>query len=144
MNNLITLLDRVNLWNPLNSFDQFLENDPESVHFRTNHELNFIPNCDIEETDEDYLIWLDLPGISKNDLNIEMTENTITVSGERHQKCDKKRIVNQERHCGKFKRNFRLPLTVNSERIEAEHQDGVLKITIPKAEILKPRQIDIK
>lgn len=104
----------------------------------------FNPACDVEETESHYIASFDLPGISKDELKIELTDNQLTVSGERKSETKEKgarHIV--ERFHGAFQRVFTLPASVDASRVEANYQDGVLRIAIPKAEAAKPRRIQI-
>lgn len=105
---------------------------------------SFSPACDVEETDSHYLVSFDLPGVRKEDVKIELKENQLMVSGER--KSDKRDNAGRhivERFHGSFQRLFTLPSTVDTDKVEAGYQDGVLRIAIPKAEAAKPRQIKI-
>ena len=103
------------------------------------------PACNFDETDSHYLISLDLPGINKEDVKIEMQDNQLVISGERkEEKRDEK--VNRhsiERFYGSFMRAFALPNPVDPDKIEAAYKDGVLKIAVPKSVAVKPRQIRI-
>jgi HSP20 family protein len=104
----------------------------------------FNPACDVEETENAYLLSFDLPGVSKENVKIEVVDNQLLVAGER--KSEKKEnsarhIV--ERHHGAFQRAFALPASVDTAKIEASFRDGVLNVTIPKPEAAKPRQIAI-
>lgn len=123
--------------------DGFFGSDRQAA--RTD-ELSFCPSCDIEETDNHYLLSLDLPGVSKNDVNIELRDNQLIVSGERKQqhKKETKARFSEERVYGKFMRSFTLPSEVNADKVEANFADGVLHIALPKAESVKPRQIKIQ
>jgi HSP20 family protein len=101
--------------------------------------------CDVEETGSHYLMSFDLPGISKEDVKIEVVDNKLTVSGERksEKKDDKNNHYVTERHYGSFQRSFTLPSTIDASHVEASYKDGVLQIALPKAESAKPRQIKI-
>jgi HSP20 family protein len=101
----------------------------------------FHPACEIEETESHYLMSVDLPGISKNDINIEVKNNQLFITGER--KYENKNRRASERFYGKFHRVVTLPTGLNSENIEAQYQDGVLTVALPKAESAKPKQIKI-
>ena len=106
-----------------------------------NEERIFHPACDIDETESHYVMSVDLPGMSKKDINIEARENQLFISGER--KSERKSNGASERFYGKFHRVVTLPEGVDAERIEAQYQDGVLKVALPKLESAKPRQIKI-
>lgn len=103
---------------------------------RTNDEGTTVyqPRCDISETKDHYLASFDVPGVKKEDIKIEVEGNQLIVSGERH----------HERMNAKFERAFNLPTTVNTDKIEAQHENGVLRIAIPKAEAVKARTIQIQ
>lgn len=104
------------------------------------------PRMDLIETDNAYRIHLDVPGIDKDDLKINYQDNQLTVSGERPspQSGNNEEFVRVERSFGSFYRSFSLPKTVNADRIQATYEHGVLTISVPKAEEVKPRQIEIQ
>ncbi|MBI4404838.1 MAG: Hsp20/alpha crystallin family protein [Deltaproteobacteria bacterium] len=106
-----------------------------------NEDAVFQPACDIEETDTHYLLSVDLPGVSKNDIQIEVKDNQVYISGER--KSERKGSAISERYCGKFQRLLTIPAGVDADKIEAQYQDGVLTVALAKAESAKPRQIKI-
>ena len=109
-------------------------------------ESGWTPRVDLAETDNAYLIQLDVPGVTKEDFNINFQDGTLTVSGERRMEETKEdeNYVRVERSRGRFYRSFSLPKVVDAEQIKADYKNGVLKITIPKAEETKPRRIDVK
>ena len=104
------------------------------------------PRTDLSETEDAYLIHLDLPGLKKDEVEISVHDGTLSVSGERRQEETEegRTFVRVERSYGRFYRSFSLPQTINAEGIEATFEDGVLTIYVPKAEELKPRRIDIR
>jgi len=103
------------------------------------------PAADIYENDDAYVVKVELPGIDKDHVNIDVKEKILTISGERSDETEVSadRIYRRERFQGKFHRAFSLPNTADADKIEAEFADGLLKITIPKAKELKPKQITI-
>lgn len=103
------------------------------------------PAADIYENDDAYVIKAELPGIDKDHVNIDVKEKILTISGERSDETEVSadRIYRRERFQGKFHRAFSLPNTADADKIEAIFVDGLLKITIPKAKELKPKQITI-
>ena len=104
------------------------------------------PRTDLVETPEAYRIELDVPGINRDAIHINFQDDRLTVSGERTNEIreeDEER-VRVERVFGSFFRSFTLPSTVNAEAISAAHENGVLTITVPKAEESKPRRIEIQ
>jgi HSP20 family protein len=117
---------------------------PFSGERSTDSAWKFNPACDVEETDSHYMVSFDLPGISKDDVKIEITDNQMTVSGERKSETREKGSRHVlERFHGAFQRSFTLPASVDSEHVEATYNDGVLRIAIPKAEAAKPRRIEV-
>ena len=104
------------------------------------------PNTDMIETDERYVIHLDLPGIPKEEISISFEDNRLTVSGERRQeeKQQKENYMRRERYYGGFVRSFTFPNTVEENGIKARFKDGVLTITLRKAEKSKPKTVKIE
>lgn len=104
------------------------------------------PAVDIYETPETILMKADLPGLSREDIEIQIQDNTLTLRGERRFAKDvqQENYLRIERAYGVFHRNFTLPATVEQERIRAVFLDGVLELTLPKAEEAKPKKIAIE
>ena len=103
------------------------------------------PRVDVAETSDAYIVHLDVPGVAKDDIEINYHEGTLSISGERkmEEQKDEESFVRMERTYGRFFRSFSLPKTVKSENIAASCEDGVLKVTVPKAEESKPRRIQV-
>jgi HSP20 family protein len=104
------------------------------------------PSVDIIERENDFHIKVELPGVKKEDVKITMKNNTLTVRGEKKLEQEKngEKYHRIERSYGMFQRSFTLPTSVLSDKIEAEYDNGVLSISIPKAEEAKPRDIEVK
>ncbi len=136
-------------WSPISDlrreFDRLFDDwaTPTSRGLRT--EYTFVPACDVEEDEEHYLLTLEMAGMKKDDIKLEVNDGQLTISGERHQ--ENKRTEDgrrySERRFGKFQRSFALPVGVDASRVEANYQDGILRVMLPKAESSKPRQIKI-
>lgn len=110
-------------------------------------EMNFNPSCDISETEKYYLIQLDVPGVKKDDLQIEINNRVLKVSGQRDETRESKndeKLLRFERSYGKFSRSFSLPESLDSEGVEAHFDNGVLQIAIPKLEATPTNKIEIK
>lgn len=106
----------------------------------------FEPSCDVEEYPTHYLFSMDVPGIKKEHIKIELTgQNDLCVSGERKIDHETKsgNAYQRERYFGSFERVFSLPAAVKAEQIEAQYKDGVLQIVVPKSEVSKNKQIKI-
>ncbi|MEX0802066.1 MAG: Hsp20/alpha crystallin family protein [Candidatus Binatia bacterium] len=111
----------------------------------TTRSEGWYPAVDILESKEAYLLRAELPGMTKEDFNLEVKDGTLTLTGERKavKPADGVEYRSVERVNGKFVRSFTLPETVKHDGIQATYKDGILEIHIPKAEEAKPRQIDI-
>ena len=103
------------------------------------------PRVDISETETGYEVLVEVPGLSKNDINISVEDGNLTISGERkhEEKSEKKNYRRVERSYGRFERSFQLPDDVKSDEIKANYKNGVLKLEIPKTEKQLPKQISI-
>lgn len=103
------------------------------------------PRVDLSETDDAYQIHLDVPGLAKDDLNINVHDGQLTVSGERkrEQADEERNFVRVERHYGSFYRSFRLPKRIDADGIEAAYENGVLTLHVPKTAESKPRRIEV-
>jgi len=103
---------------------------------------DWTPASDIYETESGYLIALDLPGIDRNALEIDIDDNRLVVKGTRA--IANSRQHRTERPRGKFLRTYSVPASVDQAKIAAEYKDGVLQISLPKQTEQKPKRIDIK
>ena len=108
-------------------------------------ETSWMPTVDISETENGFEIRAELPGVAEKDVNVSVTDNLLTIKGEKHQEAetDAKNYHRVERRYGSFQRSFTLPRHVETDGIKAGFTDGVLTLEIPKAEIAKPTEIPI-
>lgn len=108
-------------------------------------ESQWYPAVDILESKDAYVIRAELPGMQREDIKLELKDGTLTLNGER--KAEKPAEGVEYRHVervnAKFWRSFSLPETVKQDGIEAVYRDGVLEVRVPKAEEVRPRQIEI-
>ena len=104
------------------------------------------PEVDVEETADTIIIRADLPGMDKKDISISVENRELTIRGERKNEVDegKSNFHRVERTYGSFRRSFSLPARVQADKVEASYQDGVLEVSVPKAEEVKPKAIEIK
>ena len=107
----------------------------------SDNETHFAPACEIHDEDKMYSISLDIPGIAKEDIQIEVKDNHLHVYGER--KATKTTAFRSEKRYGKFSRVFSLPQNVDTDAIEATFVNGVLQLTQPKAEKSQTKKIQI-
>ena len=105
----------------------------------------FAPATDLIESDTHYILRADLPGLSEDDVNVELDRNVLTVSGERKSEHEDrgKGYYRVERSYGSFRRSLRLPDGVDAEAIKATFDKGVLEISVPKPEQAKPHKVQI-
>ena len=104
------------------------------------------PLTDISENKDQYILKLDLPGVSKENLKLNFHDGELIISGERKQEKEDKdsKYHRIERTYGKYYRSFTLPQTIQADKINAEFKDGQLTITVPKSEEAKPKELEIK
>lgn len=112
----------------------------------TTRKNSFAPSIDISETDKQYIIDVEVPGIDKKDIELNIDNNMLTISGERsfNKEEEGKQYHRVESHYGTFNRSFRLPDNVDSESINATYNNGILNITVDKSEDKLKKQIEIK
>ncbi|MDE0484948.1 MAG: Hsp20/alpha crystallin family protein [Candidatus Poribacteria bacterium] len=108
-------------------------------------EYRWRPSADISETDDSFEVRAELPGVTKDDVHISVKDNLLTIKGEKRQEKtdDSKDFHRVERSYGSFERKFTLPPKVEVDSIKAEFKDGVLTLSIPKPEEVKPKEIPI-
>lgn len=103
------------------------------------------PDSDLSETDNEYYLMVDLPGMSKKDIEVSYQNKRLTISGERklEEKETTKDLLRKERYHGRFLRSFTLPEEIKEENIKANFKDGVLTVKIPKSEVQKRKLVPI-
>ena len=120
----------------------------DDIDFPTIHldDREWMPKIDVKETEKEIVVNVEVPGMTKDDINILLTDGLLTVSGEkRHESEDKKENFHViERRFGSFKRSIRMPNDIEAEKIDASYKDGVLTIIVPKSEAVQPKKIEIK
>jgi HSP20 family protein len=129
-----------------NLFDDFLSTDAFSAWDRDISLVNY-PRVDIVEEKDTYKITADMPGLEKKDINVEIKNGVLSLSGEKKEEKtekDKNRYYHFERRYGSFRREFALPDHVDAEHVEAKYANGVLELVLRKTEAAKPKQIEIK
>ena len=136
--NVATLQDRIN-----RMFDEaFLRSKEldEEVSL-----ASWKPTVDIYDTDDALILKVELPGVDKEKVTVDVKDNLLTLKGERaiDKEIKEENYYRRERSFGSFYRSFTLPTTVNPEDIKATYKDGILTVEVPKAEEKKPKQITI-
>jgi HSP20 family protein len=122
-------------------FDGHLSTAPSSWK-----SFNWGVALDVVESDDEYLIKASLPGINPDDLEITFSDNKLTIRGEvkEEEELDEAHYHLRERRYGTFTRSIKLPSGIESDKIEAKYDSGVLKLHLPKVEEVKPKKISIK
>jgi HSP20 family protein len=105
----------------------------------------WIPAMDLVETENDFVLRADLPGISESDVKIELQDSVLTISGERKSDHEERKegYYRLERASGSFSRSLTLPDGVDPQRVTATFDKGVLEVHVPKPEVRKPQKIEI-
>lgn len=139
----------LSIYDPFREMDNFERHFFDSPFFGTSSSSMAGFNTDITDEGDSYKLTADLPGFEKGDINIDINDNTLTLSAERHsefEKEDKKgKYIRVERSYGSYSRSFDLT-GIKSDNIEAKYDNGVLTLTLPKEEEIKPvsRRLEIK
>lgn len=140
-------------FDPFRNFQQRLNRlfgevfDPLAPGLEENWSLTtWTPACDIYETDNEIVVKAELPEVKKEDVHVSFENNLLTIRGERKfsEETKKENYHRVERSYGEFTRSFTLPNFVDTNKINAEFKDGVLRVTMAKREEAKPKQIEIK
>ena len=124
-------------------FDDFMERYPAR---REMGEQLWNPDVDIRETDNEVMIEAEIPGMEQKDINVSVKDNVVTLKGEKKQEKEEKEASFHriERTYGSFTRSFTLPTMVVADKATAKYKSGILRITFPKAEEVKPKEIAVE
>lgn len=104
----------------------------------------FVPSADVEETDNAYVLDVELPGVQKDDVTVDVTDRHLVITGERVEKERAGRLRQRTRAVGKFRYEVVLPNRVDEDHVEASLQDGVLHVVVPKAQASMHKKIEVK
>lgn len=106
----------------------------------------FAPSLDLSETDATLEVRMDLPGLKPEQVDVQVSGNLLTVSGERKEEREEKgrAFHRMERRCGSFARTVSLPCPVKEDKVDAQYRDGVLTITLPKTDEAKSHKVKVK
>ena len=107
---------------------------------------SWTPAVDIAEHDDEYLVKVELPGVNKDEVKLTLENNILTIRGEKKQEKETKKenYHRVERSYGSFQRSFTLPAAVKADKIDASYKDGILTVSLPKAEEAISKQIEVK
>ncbi len=135
-------------WSPydrLSSLRGFLDSAFHLANYRPENGPAWAPALDVLEDDEKVTIVLDAAGLKSEDFDLSLQDGDLTISGERKQEEDSQKgeSFRSERFFGRFSRTITLPSPVKAEAVQASYKDGVLTVTLPKAEEAKPKKITV-
>ncbi|BAZ23207.1 heat shock protein Hsp20 [Kalymmatonema gypsitolerans NIES-4073] len=141
-------LVRWNPWQEMNSLQRQMNSLFDDMLVPSaSVERNFprIPAAELQETAEAIHLKLELPGIEAKDLDVQVTQNAISIKGERKSetKTEEKGVTRSEFHYGKFQRVIPLPARIQNTNVTAEYKDGILNLTLPKAEEEKNKVVKV-
>jgi HSP20 family protein len=146
-------IDRFNLesWQPMRELAR-VQNEMNQLFDQLSGEeggwmqgLRYAPSIEMEETDNEIILKLETPGMEAKDLDIDVTDDTVTIRGERktESKTEEKNLIRSEFHYGKFERRVQLPAPVKNTEAKAEYKDGLLRLVIPKAEATEKKAVKV-
>jgi HSP20 family protein len=106
----------------------------------------WVPSLDVRETEDQFVVMVDLPGLDPEDVEVQLEDGVLTLRGERQFTRDNtdEQFHRLERNYGSFARSVRLPRVADTERVEASFDRGVLSVVVPKREEAKPRTIEVR
>ncbi len=134
---------RLRVWEPFRRVAPFYADFDK---WSSEAEGSWHPSVDISENENAYVLKAELPGVNREDINIDINNKTLTLKGEKkfEEKTEKENYVRVERSYGSFSRTFTLSDKVDTENVKASYKDGVLEVTLPKKEEAKPREIKVE
>jgi HSP20 family protein len=135
-------------WTPRNSHNTLwdvFEKDffPTRRLSEIEHEAVRRPLTNIRETEDGYMITLEMPGVAKKEVEVALEGNTLTITGERTDKLEDKGLLRKEIREEKFSRSFKLDETIDRDKVKAKMENGILTVNLPKVEKEIGRKVDI-
>ena len=134
-------------WSALHDFEgQFSRLFGELTRDAATPEFGWAPAVDLKETDDAYIVEADMPGLKKDEIDLVIVDNVVTLKGERknEHKSTNGGYHRFERRYGSFQRSFEIPGGFENDKVQAHYKQGVLTVTLPKREEAKPKQIQVK
>jgi len=146
MTSLIRWNPRRDMFNLRQEFDRLFDSALDQPAWRWHEPMTWGLALDVVENDDAFVVKASAPGVDPDDIDITLTNNILTIKGEykADEKFDEDKYHIRERRIGSFARSVTLPVGVKAEEIEATYASGILTLTVPKAEEVKPRRIQIK
>jgi HSP20 family protein len=141
-----TPLARWGLWD--NDFDRVFQSFLSPMRWvEEARGEDLFPAMDVKERDDEFVIVADMPGVKKEDIDVTLENGILTISAETKSDTEEKegeRVLRRERRYGKYVRSLRLGTQIDEKGVKANYKDGVLELTLPKAEEVKPKKISVE
>lgn len=135
-------------WNPFRELEELQDRMTRLLEsfgdLRSDALTGWAPAVDVEETDEAFVVEAELPGVKRDDVTVEMRNNELMIHGEVHEREREGVLRRRTRRTGQFDYRVTLPGEIDADHVEANLQEGVLRVEVRKAEQAKPRRIEIK
>lgn len=130
-----------------NDFDDMFEGFFRPMRtFDESGSRDLVPAVDVSENENEFVVRVEIPGVRKEDVNVTVENGVLTISAESKSETEEKegeRVIRQERRYGKYMRSLRLGTDIDESKVKAIHKDGVLQVTLQKAEEVKPKRISV-
>jgi HSP20 family protein len=136
----------LSVWDPFADLNRFQREVEKSFFQGRNRPADFAPMVDVHEDEDALVLRADLPGVKREDIDIQVDGNVLTLKGERklENEADKRRYHRVERSYGSFVRQWQLPTNVDASKVDASFENGILTLKLPKKEEQKARKIEIR
>ncbi len=148
MNQIVKPNDRRYGWDLFGDFDDIVNQMFRAPVLRERDgERAMAPAIDVSETEHVYTVRAELPGVKKDDIDVSINDGVLTINAEtryEHEDKEKGRVIRQERRYGKYVRSMRLGGEIDEAKVCADYKDGILTLTLPKAEEVKPKKIEVQ
>jgi HSP20 family protein len=133
-------------WDPFREMTQLQNRFDRLFDAVGGRQESWLPAVDVFDTQDAVVLKAELAGMNPDDIQIEVEDNVLTIKGERkfEEKVDEERYYRVERRFGSFQRSLALPQGVKADQIEAAYDEGILTVTVPKAEQEKPKRIEVQ
>jgi HSP20 family protein len=133
-------------WDPFRELDQLYDRMNQiwdAGTGTTKDTERWVPLADVEETDDAYVVEVELPGVAESDIDIEVNDREVTVTGELKERERQGILRRRTRRVGEFQYSVTLPGDIDADNVDAQLEHGVLTVTVPKSQRAKPRRISI-
>jgi HSP20 family protein len=136
----------LSVWDPFADLNRFQREFEKSFFQGRNRPADFAPSVDVHEDDDALVLRADLPGVKREDIDIQVDGNVLTLKGERklETESEKRRYHRVERSYGSFVRQWQLPTNVDATKVDAAFENGILTLKLPKREEQKVRKIEVR